>query len=235
MRLLHCFESIRCYFEESLQELTDELKDVSPDLKRIEDWDECICLEIEQSMKFYPEFDTNGDQDLYSKHPREIRELQKRHRKTIKASLNFARELKINNLKTEIKYQKELLDIKKGFSSPIEKTKIETNEPLPMLRVSKLECPKIGKHNEPFTKLTKLGGVIIRNVSLPFNSHYACVSHTSIKLEVSSCSKFWKLEEIGTSNKKHTSKNDSKAEEVFRSKVRMTDNDHIEAPFTFDG
>ncbi|CAB4057681.1 unnamed protein product [Lepeophtheirus salmonis] len=86
---------------------------------------------MEQLMKFYAEFDTDGDQDLYSKQLWEILELQKRHGKTVKASPNFARELKIDNLKTEIKYQKELIDIKKGFSSPIEETKIENNEPLP--------------------------------------------------------------------------------------------------------
>ncbi|CAB4068499.1 unnamed protein product [Lepeophtheirus salmonis] len=62
------------YFEESFQELTDEVKDVSPDLKRIEELDERVYLEMEQLMKFYAEFDTDGNQDLYSKQLQEIRE-----------------------------------------------------------------------------------------------------------------------------------------------------------------
>ncbi|CAB4069311.1 unnamed protein product [Lepeophtheirus salmonis] len=45
----------REYFEESLQEQTDEVKDVSPDLKRIEELDERVCSEMEQLMKFYAE------------------------------------------------------------------------------------------------------------------------------------------------------------------------------------
>ncbi|CAB4063211.1 unnamed protein product [Lepeophtheirus salmonis] len=71
---------------------------------------------------------------------------------------------------------------------------------------------RIGKKDESFAKHTKLGWVISGNVAFP------------------DISNFWKLEEIGTSNKKYISKNELKVEEVFRCKVRMTDNGHIEDP-----
>ncbi|CAB4062576.1 unnamed protein product [Lepeophtheirus salmonis] len=60
-----------------------------PPFTRIQELDERVCSEMEQFPKFYAEFNTDGNQDLYIQQLQEIRELQKKHGNIIKASGNI--------------------------------------------------------------------------------------------------------------------------------------------------